>query len=89
MALGQLQPAEYTARAAVRASPTNPEYRKLLASVLLRRRKGQAALATLGSLPAEDSRRVGDDGRRSPAGRHRRSSRSCVERTGCFRRWTG
>ncbi len=46
--------AEHAATEAVRGSPTNPEFRKLLANIYLDRRNGQRALAVLTQLPPDD-----------------------------------
>ncbi len=46
--------AEYAATEAVRGSPTNPEFRKLLANIYLDRRNGPRALSVLTQLPPDD-----------------------------------
>jgi len=51
---GQLLEAEMAATAAVRASPANPDLRKLIASIYLDRRNGRQALESLAQLSAND-----------------------------------
>lgn len=51
---GRFVQAERAATEAVRRSPANTEFRKLLASIYLDRRNGESAMRTLGELSAED-----------------------------------
>ncbi len=53
-AVGKLVEAEMTATRAVRGAPTNADFRKLLASILIARRAGMAALRTLSPLDIQD-----------------------------------
>ena len=53
-ALGQLARAQTAAMAAVSSAPAIPEYRKLLAEILLERRDGLRALRVLGPLSNDD-----------------------------------
>lgn len=52
--VGKLTRAQQAATEAVRGAPTNPDFRKLLADVLLARRDGVGALRTLQPLAADD-----------------------------------
>jgi tetratricopeptide (TPR) repeat protein len=51
---GRYVQAERAATEAVRRSPANTEFRKLLAAIYLDRRNGESAMRTLGELSAED-----------------------------------
>lgn len=52
--LGRLQRAQEAATAAVRGAPTNPDFKKLLAGILIDRRDGFRALETLRGLSTDD-----------------------------------
>ncbi|MEM9189794.1 MAG: tetratricopeptide repeat protein [Myxococcota bacterium] len=54
--VGEYGKAQRAATAAVRGSPDNTDFRKLLAEVLIARRDGVGALRTLGSLSMDDPR---------------------------------